>query len=169
MSLKSTLHTIKIIPHPTAKNPQRFISYFRLHSLDRLGTVCPSHRLWGQAMRLSGLSLLLLVAGIVSPLAWAEPAYEREQLHLMLGQLDRLEALARRSQQSLPLEAGSRYRFDYARLQQDIEQVRSGISAYLSPERQQPRMPVDFPELSGHYRLDCRTTHGCAVIERTTP
>jgi len=121
-------------------------------------------------MRLSGLSLLwLLVVGAISPLALAEPAYEREQLHLMLGQLDRLSALARRSQQSLPLEPASRYRFDYAKLQQDIEQVRLGISAYLSPERQQPRVPVDFPELSGNYRLDSRASISGSAIEQTTP
>jgi len=121
-------------------------------------------------MRLSGLSLLwLLTAGVISPLSWAEPAYEREQLHLMLGQLDRLEALARRSQQALPIENGSRYRFDYAQLQQDIEQVRLGISAYLSPERAQPRMPVDFPELSGSYRLNNRALNTSCVTEHATP
>jgi len=121
-------------------------------------------------MRLSGYSFLLLLwAGFASPLSWAEPAYEREQLHLILGQLDRLEALARRSQQALPVETGSRYRFDYAQLQQDIEQVRLGIWAYLSPERAQPRMPVDFPELSGHYRLDSRRANGRTTIEQSTP
>jgi len=121
-------------------------------------------------MRLSGVSLLLLLTtGLTAPLSWAESAYEREQLHLMLGQLDRLEALARRSQQSLPLEPASRYRFDYTKLQQDIKQVRLGISAYLSPERQQPRVPVDFPELSGSYRLDSRAISGNRAVEQTTP
>jgi len=121
-------------------------------------------------MRLPWLSLLwLLAVGAISPLALAESAYEREQLHLMLGQLDRLEALARRSQQSLPVETGSRYRFDYAKLQQDIEQVRSGISAYLSPERQQPRVPVDFSALSGSYRIDSRTISEGSAVEQTTP
>jgi len=121
-------------------------------------------------MRLSGLSLLgLLAAGVVSPPLWAESAYEREQLHLMLGQLDRLEALARRSQQSLPAENISRFRFDYAQLQQDIEQVRLGISTYLSPERAQPRMPLDFPELSGSYRLDNRAISASSTVEKTTP
>jgi len=121
-------------------------------------------------MRLPGLSLwLLLAACLTPPQALADSAYEREQLHLMQALLDQLGALARRSQQSLPLEQASRYRFDYDRLQQDIEQVRLGISAYLSPERAQPRVPVDFPELSGHYRLDSRTANGRAAIEPTTP
>jgi len=121
-------------------------------------------------MRLPWYSFLLLLwAGFASPLSWAEPAYEREQLHLILGQLDRLEALARRSQQALPVETGSRYRFDYAQLQHDIKQVRLGISAYLSPERAQPRVPVDFPELSGHYRLDSRSLNTSDATGQTTP
>jgi|GEM_PF-1007508 len=120
-------------------------------------------RQWGWVLSI-GLATFLAV-----PLALAEPAYEREQLHLILGQLDRLEALARRSQEALPPQQSSRYRFDYAQLQQDIQQVRLGINGYLSPERQQPRVPLDFPELSGNYRIDSRAISESRSVEKTTP
>lgn len=72
---------------------------------------------------------------------------EREQLQLLVRQIDLMERTARHAA-SLPLSADSRYRFDYPRLLDDIARVRGGIQDYLTPQRAQPR---DVAELDGDY------------------
>jgi RAQPRD family integrative conjugative element protein len=72
---------------------------------------------------------------------------EQTNLNLILRQLDTIDRITR-SSESLPVEDGSRYTFDYPRLSAEIELIRQGIKAYQSPARAQPRHP---PELTGHY------------------
>ncbi|WP_338524309.1 RAQPRD family integrative conjugative element protein [Pseudomonas batumici] len=88
------------------------------------------------------------MASLTVPTVMAEPtAHERTQLSLVLRQL---EAVTRQVNASaaLPTDDQSRFTFDYARLSEDLEQVRGGIEGYLTPSRAQPRTP---PELTGHY------------------
>lgn len=83
--------------------------------------------------------------------AWCtESAGEREQLDLLLRQLDTLERSALHAR-DLPRPTSSRYRFDYARLLDDITRVRGGIQDYLTPQRAQPR---DSAELDGDYTVE---------------
>ncbi|WP_095101695.1 RAQPRD family integrative conjugative element protein [Pseudomonas sp. Irchel 3A5] len=75
------------------------------------------------------------------------PISEQTNLSLILRQLNTIDRITR-SSESLPVEDGSRYTFDYPRLSAEIELIRQGIKAYQSPTRAQPRHP---PELTGHY------------------
>jgi len=70
-----------------------------------------------------------------------------------LRQLDGLERLIRYSEANTSIIAGERYHFDYPRLLTDLAQVRTGIHAYLTPSRAQPR---DVTELSGDYRNEAQ-------------
>ncbi|EOF5098444.1 RAQPRD family integrative conjugative element protein [Salmonella enterica] len=76
----------------------------------------------------------------------AEPVLERARLSAMLRQLDMIdrEAEQRAAQSPVP----GRYHFDYNRLHNDLQHVRSGIHNYLEPARNQPR---DISPLIGNY------------------
>lgn len=82
---------------------------------------------------------------------YAASAHEREQLSLVQQQLDTIERLAARGKAASTSEPDDRYRFDYPRLIQDIQRIRQGVQAYLSPTRAQPRDPG---QLVGDYRMD---------------
>lgn len=90
-------------------------------------------------------ALALLVTAVPS---LAATAYEQAQLALVLKQLGHIDALAKAAATSEPARRGERYRFDYQRLEADIQRIRQGVRGYLSPSRAQPR---DVGELSGGY------------------
>jgi RAQPRD family integrative conjugative element protein len=103
----------------------------------------------------------LLAATIAAPLLGAAPeahadaALERERLALIARQLAHLDRQADELQGialSLP-PSNTRYRFDYSRLKSDLQRVRAGIDAYLSPSRTQPR---DAGELIAGYIGEAR-------------
>ncbi len=94
---------------------------------------------------LLGVSLLTLQLPVA-----ADGAAESERLIALVRQLDMLDRLAEHSER-LPKQDASRYHFDYARLREDIERVRSGIRDYLTPQRAQPRDPTT---LIGDYRQE---------------
>ncbi|CAK7033268.1 MAG: hypothetical protein MESAZ_03043 [Saezia sanguinis] len=75
---------------------------------------------------------------------------ERQQLALMLRQLDMTVRIAHESAKAATPEA-SRYHFDYQRFNADMARVRAGIEDYLTPQRAQPRDPV---ALAGQYRAE---------------
>lgn len=72
---------------------------------------------------------------------------EREQLAAVIRQLTITERLAVQTA-ALSTPEGTRYHFDYARLQRDLQRVRQGIEHYLTPSRAQPR---DLQPLAGDY------------------
>lgn len=78
-----------------------------------------------------------------------EPAIEHARLALLLRQLDSLELQAEQAASLSPAPLQSRYHFDYQRLREDLQRVRGGVQDYLTPQRAQPRDPVD---LHGDYR-----------------
>jgi len=98
-----------------------------------------------------GLSALLAMA--LSPVTLADTGPQRQELAAALRQLDGLERLIRHSEANTPIAAGERYYFDCPRLLADLAQVRTGIHAYLTPSRAQPR---DVTELSGDYRSEAQ-------------
>ncbi|UXJ50130.1 integrative conjugative element protein, RAQPRD family [Pseudomonas citronellolis] len=73
---------------------------------------------------------------------------EQERLAAALRQLDTIEGLIEH-QADQPLEARTRFYFDYSRLSTDLARIRAGIHDYLAPSRAQPR---DVAQLSGDYR-----------------
>ena len=102
--------------------------------------------LWHRA-----IAVLLAVSALtIEPVLAGDGATEHAQLAALIRQLDMIDRLAEHSA-SLPRQGDSRYHFDYARLREDIERVRQGIRDYLSPQRAQPRDPVD---LLGGYRQE---------------
>ncbi len=94
------------------------------------------------------IALSLLVA--LPSLGAAENSYEHEQLTALTRQLDLLDRLAEHIAK-LPLQERARYHFDYARLRDDLQRVRTGIDDYLTPQRAQPRDPT---VLVGDYRRE---------------
>lgn len=107
-----------------------------------------------------GLASALLLAALQGavPVAFATDAdVHRHKLATALRQieaLDRFIATAESSYQPAPDE---RHYFDHARLREDIERIRAGIHDYLTPQRAQPRDPV---ELSSDYRQSTRPSDG---------
>jgi len=94
--------------------------------------------------------VLLFAAPALASVVAADDTAESERLIALVRQLDMLDRLAEHSER-LPKQDASRYHFDYARLREDIERVRSGISDYLTPQRAQPRDPAT---LIGDYRQE---------------
>ena len=86
-----------------------------------------------------------------SPMALAESPAQRQELVAALRQLDALERTVTGGAAHAPIQPGERYNFDYPRLLADLERVRAGIQAYLTPSRAQPR---DLFELAGEYRTE---------------
>jgi len=89
-----------------------------------------------------------------TPVIAADSSLEREHLAALSRQLDLIDRLAEHAAHTAPQER-TRYHFDYARLHQDIERIRTGIHDYLTPQRAQPRDPV---ELSSDYRQSTRSS-----------
>lgn len=98
--------------------------------------------------------------------AWALSAFatdtdlHRQDLASALRQLellDRFVANVASTHQPTPDE---RYHFDHTRLREDLQRMRAGIQAYLSPPRAQPREPQP---LSGDYLLSIRTVDAQAT------
>jgi len=75
---------------------------------------------------------------------------ERQQLALVLRQLDMTVRIAHEGAK-VPSPETSRYHFDYERFHADMARVCAGIHDYLTPQRAQPRDPV---EVSGQYRAE---------------
>jgi len=103
--------------------------------------------------RAAQCGLFLLLAMVLPSAVFAEAAIQGQELAAALRQLDALERLVQHSEANTPVAAGARYHFDYPRLLADLAQVRTGIQAYLSPSRAQPR---DLTELSGDYRREAQ-------------
>lgn len=97
--------------------------------------------------RLWRYALLAFSLASFQPVFAFDDAIEREQLALLVRQLDMLDRMAARNASSAPLD--SPFHFDYGRLHSDIERVRIGVQDYLTPQRAQPR---DQVEIVGNYR-----------------
>lgn len=105
--------------------------------------------------RLPALALALTIAlAVASPASAGDATAEHEQLAVLARQLNLIDRLAEHAAGTAP-QARTRYHFDYARLHQDIERIRQGIHDYLTPQRAQPRDPV---ELSSDYRQSTRSS-----------
>jgi RAQPRD family integrative conjugative element protein len=72
---------------------------------------------------------------------------EREALAALTRELDLLDRLAEHAATTAP-QGRTRYHFDYDRLREDVQRVRTGVQDYLVPQRAQPRDPLP---ISGNY------------------
>jgi RAQPRD family integrative conjugative element protein len=109
-------------------------------------------------MKVFVCGLLLAVCGWASS-AFAQSAYEREQIRLMLAQLQNMQAIAAQMEHNATVLETDRYRFDYDRLNKDLKAVRTGLEHYLTPSRAQPREVVDAP-VAGNYQKDRSAKRG---------
>ncbi|ECA3795502.1 integrative conjugative element protein, RAQPRD family [Salmonella enterica subsp. enterica] len=81
-------------------------------------------------------------------------ASEKDELALVMRQLDQLQASLDRAQALSAQDAGDgRFYFDYARATGDLRAMKQGISQYLEPSRAQPRLPQGYT-VSGQYRRE---------------
>lgn len=87
------------------------------------------------------LSCLVLALPAPASAASIGPDIELAQLATVLRQLDALERHADNSA-ALPHPIAARYHFDYLRLREDIQRIRTGVQDYLTPQRAQPRDPA---------------------------
>ncbi|EAA6842412.1 RAQPRD family integrative conjugative element protein [Salmonella enterica] len=96
-----------------------------------------------------------LIPAIVLALAVSSAsASEKDELALVMRQLDQLQASLDRAQSLSVQDAGDgRFYFDYARATGDLRAMKQGISQYLAPSRAQPRLP-EGDAVSGQYRRE---------------
>ncbi|EBY8644607.1 integrative conjugative element protein, RAQPRD family [Salmonella enterica subsp. enterica] len=93
----------------------------------------------------------LLALSLAAPSAFAS---EKDELALVMRQLDQLQASLDRARSLSAQESGEgRFYFDYTRATGDIRTMKQGISQYLDPSRAQPRLP-DGDAVSGQYRRE---------------
>ncbi|EEH0272139.1 integrative conjugative element protein, RAQPRD family [Salmonella enterica] len=96
-----------------------------------------------------------LIPAIVLALAVSSAsASEKDELALVMRQLDQLQASLDRAQSLSVQDAGDgRFYFDYACATGDLRAMKQGISQYLAPSRAQPRLP-EGDAVSGQYRRE---------------
>ncbi len=96
----------------------------------------------------------LIPAILLSLAAPAALASEKDELGLVMRQLDQLQASLDRAQALSAQASGEgRFYFDYTRATGDIRAMKQGISQYLDPSRAQPRLP-EGDAVSGQYRRE---------------
>ncbi|EKC7222358.1 integrative conjugative element protein, RAQPRD family [Salmonella enterica] len=96
----------------------------------------------------------LIPAILLSLAAPAALASEKDELALVMRQLDQLQASLDRAQTlSAQASGDGRFYFDYTRATGDIRAMKQGISQYLDPSRAQPRQP-EGDAVSGQYRRE---------------
>ena len=99
-------------------------------------------------------------------MALAESPTQRQELVAALRQLDALERTVAGGAAHVPIQPGERYHFDYPQLLADLERVRAGIQAHLTPSRAQPR---DLSELAGEYRTERAAPPSLPTTEQGRP
>ncbi|RUS67416.1 hypothetical protein CUZ56_01361 [Saezia sanguinis] len=78
---------------------------------------------------------------------WAQTtADESVHLAVILRQLDAIEHSLNKTSAAELSRQNSRYYFDYERAKRDVARVRHGINDYLTPQRAQPRDPVEITD-----------------------
>ena len=98
-----------------------------------------SHHLW---------QIISFIVGIaISPVMYADVDAEREALSNIIHELESIESLIDKAQAQG--EEGTRIRFQYLWLREDLGLIKSGIQSHLNAPRAQPR---SFPPLRGDYR-----------------
>lgn len=79
-------------------------------------------------------------------------ASEKDELALVMRQLDQVQAGLDRARVAANQTQDARFYFDYQQATRDIATMKQGISAYLEPSRAQPSSRQSA--VSGHYRAE---------------
>ncbi|EIE3222506.1 integrative conjugative element protein, RAQPRD family [Salmonella enterica subsp. enterica serovar Typhimurium] len=78
-------------------------------------------------------------------------ASEKDELALVMRQLDQVQAGLDRARVVANQNQDARFYFDYQQATHDISTMRQGISTYLEPSRAQPTVPTT---VTGQYRAE---------------
>ncbi|CCR31813.1 integrative conjugative element protein, RAQPRD family [Salmonella enterica] len=78
-------------------------------------------------------------------------ASEKDELALVMRQLDQVQACLDRARVVANQNQEARFYFDYQQASRDIATMKQGISTYLEPSRAQPSVPV---AVTGQYRAE---------------
>ncbi|MBS6740095.1 RAQPRD family integrative conjugative element protein [Phytobacter diazotrophicus] len=76
-------------------------------------------------------------------------ASEKDELALVMRQLDQVQAGLDRARVIANQNQNARFYFDYQQATRDIATMKQGISTYLEPSRAQPTVPTT---VTGQYR-----------------
>lgn len=99
-------------------------------------------------LRLRNVILAATLTCVCAP----SQAGEKDELALVLKQLDQVQAVLERARVVAVQEGrDSRFFFDYRRAAQDVMTMRQGISRYLEPSRAQPQ---SVSTVTGQYRQE---------------
>lgn len=79
-------------------------------------------------------------------------ASEKDELALVMRQLDQVQAGLDRARVVANQNQDARFYFDYQQATRDISTMRQGISTYLEPSRAQPATPAS--SVTGLYRAE---------------
>ncbi|WP_446924684.1 integrative conjugative element protein, RAQPRD family [Klebsiella pneumoniae] len=78
-------------------------------------------------------------------------ASEKDELALVMRQLDQVQAGLDRARVVANQNQNARFYFDYQQATRDISTMKQGISTYLEPSRAQPSVPTT---VAGQYRAE---------------
>ena len=78
-------------------------------------------------------------------------ASEKDELALVMRQLDQVQAGLDRARVVANQNQNARFYFDYQQATRDISTMKQGISTYLEPSRAQPTVPST---VTGQYRSE---------------
>ncbi|MEH4661163.1 MULTISPECIES: RAQPRD family integrative conjugative element protein [Enterobacteriaceae] len=78
-------------------------------------------------------------------------ASEKDELALVMRQLDQVQAGLDRARVVANQNQNARFYFDYQQATRDISTMKQGISTYLEPSRAQPFVPTT---VAGQYRAE---------------
>lgn len=109
---------------------------------------------WPAALLLAALWLWACKASAT------DPDLHRQNLANALRQLDLLDRFLVTAASTYQPGPAERHHFDHARLREDLQRVRAGIQAYLSPPRAQPR---ESEPLAGDYLMSARAADAQAA------
>ncbi|AOM41339.1 RAQPRD family integrative conjugative element protein [Xenorhabdus hominickii] len=100
---------------------------------------------------ISGSVCLLGLTVLCMPLAYAAEKDELASAKRLIDQVQMALERANIAEKQSDMSEHPRYNFDYSRIRADLHTLKAGIDRYLSPSRDQPRVPVP---LSGDYRQE---------------
>lgn len=99
------------------------------------------------------MAAAIALCGFTAPVSASE-AFEREQLSLLIKQIENATAIAQQTNTQITPSNDERFWFDYERLERDLKKIQHGVEHYLTPHRAQPREIHD--EVASSYTRDRR-------------
>lgn len=100
-------------------------------------------RIYITTLRKLSMAAFVTAAAVLAPVASASEAFEREQLALLLKQIENAKKITAQAHQKITPSETDRFWFDYERLERDLQRIQHGVEHYMTPHRAQPRELYD--------------------------